>query len=116
MKNLFDICRLHDIILRVNEMDFTQIEHQAAVDGLKAAGVRVHLVSQYECRISIKCLVHLVNSSSGSARHGRNSIKQTTNLSFRIFNCWWYQSRTCQRVCIISCYLSEGKQTMFFCF
>ncbi len=36
--------RLHDIILRVNEMDFTQIEHQAAVDGLKAAGNHVSLV------------------------------------------------------------------------
>ncbi|CAF0737147.1 unnamed protein product [Adineta steineri] len=35
--------KLHDIILRVNEMDFTQIEHQAAVDGLKAAGNHVSL-------------------------------------------------------------------------
>ena len=25
-------------------MDFTQIEHQAAVDGLKAAGNQVHIV------------------------------------------------------------------------
>jgi hypothetical protein len=37
--------RLHDIILRVNEMDFTHIEHQAAVDGLNAAGNHVSLVS-----------------------------------------------------------------------
>lgn len=46
-KNCF--YRLHDIILRVNEMDFTQIEHQAAVDGLKAAGNQVHLVRFLFC-------------------------------------------------------------------
>jgi hypothetical protein len=33
------------MILRVNEMDFTHIEHQAAVDGLKAAGNDVNIVS-----------------------------------------------------------------------
>ena len=33
------------MILRVNELDFTQIEHQAAVDGLKAAGNDVNIVS-----------------------------------------------------------------------
>jgi hypothetical protein len=32
-------------------MDFTQIEHQAAVDGLKAAGNHVHLVSFYLLKI-----------------------------------------------------------------
>ncbi|CAF3465528.1 unnamed protein product [Rotaria sp. Silwood1] len=36
--------KLHDIILRVNSMDFTRIEHQAAVDGLKAAGNHVNLL------------------------------------------------------------------------
>ncbi|CAF4027581.1 unnamed protein product, partial [Rotaria sordida] len=36
--------KLHDIILRVNTMDFTHIEHQAAVDGLKAAGNHVNLL------------------------------------------------------------------------
>ncbi|CAF2449682.1 unnamed protein product [Rotaria sp. Silwood2] len=36
--------KLHDIILRVNSMDFTHIEHQAAVDGLKAAGNHVNLL------------------------------------------------------------------------
>jgi hypothetical protein len=30
--------------LRVNEKDFTQIEHQAAVESLKAAGNQVMLV------------------------------------------------------------------------
>ncbi|CAF1315487.1 unnamed protein product [Adineta ricciae] len=30
--------RLHDIILRVNDIDFTNIEHQSAVDSLKTAG------------------------------------------------------------------------------
>ena len=44
--------RLHDIILRVNEMDFTRIEHQAAVDGLKAAGNHVTLVSADDHRTS----------------------------------------------------------------
>ncbi len=48
---MFFFCRLHDIILRVNQMDFTQIEHQAAVDGLKAAGNHVHLVSFYLLKI-----------------------------------------------------------------
>lgn len=48
-----DICRLHDIILRVNEMDFTRIEHQAAVDGLKAAGNHVTLVSIHDDRTSL---------------------------------------------------------------
>ncbi|CAF4445313.1 unnamed protein product [Rotaria socialis] len=36
--------KLHDIILRVNIVDFTHIEHQAAVDGLKAAGNHVTLL------------------------------------------------------------------------
>jgi guanylate kinase/C-terminal processing protease CtpA/Prc len=36
--------KLHDIILRVNEKDFTQIEHQPAVDWLKAAGNHVILL------------------------------------------------------------------------
>lgn len=35
---------LRDIILSVNEVDFTNINHQAAVDALKTAGPHVHLV------------------------------------------------------------------------
>lgn len=38
---------MHDIILRVNELDFTNIEHQLAVDSLKAAGNQVNLVRFY---------------------------------------------------------------------
>jgi hypothetical protein len=53
---LFDF-RLHDIILRVNEMDFTHIEHQAAVDGLKAAGNHVSLVSFLLNIFNKKCFV-----------------------------------------------------------
>ncbi|UJR30241.1 hypothetical protein I4U23_017779 [Adineta vaga] len=36
--------KLHDIILRVNDSDFTHIEHQAAVESLKAAGNDVVLL------------------------------------------------------------------------
>ncbi|CAF1354687.1 unnamed protein product [Rotaria sordida] len=36
--------KLHDIILRVNNIDFTNIEHQAAVDTLKAAESPVILI------------------------------------------------------------------------
>ncbi|CAF1133946.1 unnamed protein product [Adineta ricciae] len=35
--------RLHDIILRVNDVDFTNIAHQSAVDSLKTAGNDVFL-------------------------------------------------------------------------
>lgn len=35
--------KLHDIILQVNDKDFTCIKHQDAVDELKAAGTHVHL-------------------------------------------------------------------------
>ena len=36
--------RLHDVILRVNGEDFTNIDHQPAVDFLKSAGPQIHLV------------------------------------------------------------------------
>jgi hypothetical protein len=36
---------MHDIILRVNDIDYTDIDHQPAVDTLKATKNEVHLVS-----------------------------------------------------------------------
>ncbi len=69
------ICRLHDIILRVNEMDFTQIDHQAAVDGLKAAGNHVHLVSSMYEKQKERIDLCLVNSSISTTSYGRNSTE-----------------------------------------
>lgn len=100
-KKTLEFFRLHDIILRVNDIDFTQIEHQAAVDALKAAGNHVHLVSSdWKKNFSMTfSRLHSVSSSISSARDGRNSITKTSQCSFRLFDSGWNQPWTCQRVC-----------------
>ena len=43
--------RMHDIILRVNDTDYTDIDHQPAVDTLKATKNEVHLVRSIQKNI-----------------------------------------------------------------
>ncbi len=57
-------------------MDFTQTQHQAAVDGLKAAGNHVKLVSfvYKKCGKKYFCGC-LDNSSISTTSYGRNPIE-----------------------------------------
>ncbi|CAF0856080.1 unnamed protein product [Adineta steineri] len=68
--------KLHDIILRVNEIDFTHIEHQLAVDSLKAAGNHVTLIirrleppAMEEIELEKPPNVHLGFSIAGGISH-----------------------------------------------
>jgi hypothetical protein len=75
-------------------MDFTQIEHQAAVDGLKAAGNHVNLVRSMFSIVddAIKQTISiLVDPSFSATFHGRNSITKACQRTFGFLYCWWHQ-------------------------
>lgn len=65
----------------MNDRDYRDIKHQDAVDSLKKAGDRVHLVSKMirlnSNRYDTDRFLFLVDSSFSTTEYGRDRIRKT---------------------------------------